>query len=211
MANTLYWLQCGACGGDTMATLGVESPDVLSVLKLLDVEVLWHPSLSNGSGRHHQALLEAMTSGEQKVDVLVVEGSIIRGPGGTGMYDTMDGKPKKDLLARLARRAHFVVAAGTCASFGGIGATGDVESSGAQFLKREKGGLLGPSFTTGSGLPVINLPGCPVPELQSIIFNSPLFTEKPIHVIRDPLARLRVAQVEKCAAEQPSRMVLRQP
>jgi hydrogenase small subunit len=30
-----------------------------------------------------------------------------------------------------------------------------------QFLREEKGGFLGEEFTTGSGMPVINLPGCP--------------------------------------------------
>ena len=31
-SKTLYWLQCGACGGDSMALLGVESPDLVEAL-----------------------------------------------------------------------------------------------------------------------------------------------------------------------------------
>ena len=84
-----------------------------------------------------------------------------RGPGGTGMYDVVAGRPKKDLVAGLAERARYVVAVGTCASFGGIGAHGAVEACGAQFLKWEEGGFLGRDFKAQSGLPVINLPGCP--------------------------------------------------
>jgi uptake hydrogenase small subunit len=144
-----------------MSLLGAESPDIIELLKLLDVEVLWHPSLSNARPIDHQSLLERILSGRQALDVLCVEGAIIRGPGGTGMYDVTAGRPKKDLVAGLAARARFVLAVGTCASFGGIGADGDVEACGVQFLKWEKGGFLGAAFGAGSGLPVINLPGCP--------------------------------------------------
>ena len=144
-----------------MSLLNAESPDVLELFTMLDVEVLWHPSLSNGSPAEHGKLTDELLSGARRLDVLCLEGSILRGPGGTGMYDAVGGKPKKDLVAGLARRARFVVAVGTCASFGGIGADGETEASGAQFLKWHKGGFLGEAFTAGSGLPVVNLPGCP--------------------------------------------------
>lgn len=161
MSTTLYWLQCGGCGGDSMSLLGLESPDLIELLRLLDIEVLWHPSLSNGSPSEHEKLTKRMLSGQQRLDILCIEGAIIRGPGATGMYDTVRGKPKKDLVAGLAKRARFVVAVGTCASFGGIGADGEVEATGTQYHKWDKGGFLGESFTTQGGLPVINLPGCP--------------------------------------------------
>ena len=161
MSTTLYWLQCGGCGGDTMSLLSAESPDLAEALSLLDVEVLWHPSMSNGSPVDHQDLLQRMLSGTQKLDVLCIEGAIIRGPGGTGMYDLVMGRPKKDLVAGLAQQARYVLAVGTCAAFGGIGADGEVEACGMQYLKWEKGGFLGADFTTLSGLPVVNLPGCP--------------------------------------------------
>ena len=160
-SKTLYWLQCGACGGDSMALLGVESPDLVEALGFLGIEVLWHPSLSNGSSMEHEALLEELLNGARPLDILVLEGSIIRGPGGTGMYDTWGGKPKKDLVHGLARQAGAVVAAGTCASFGGIGSDGEIEATGAQFLKRQSGGFLGQGFRSKQGIPVINLPGCP--------------------------------------------------
>lgn len=161
MSRTLYWLQGGACGGDSMALLDVGSPDVLELLRHLDVEVLWHPSLSAISAPRHQAMLAAIMAGEQPLDFLVVEGSVIRGPGGTGMYDTYQGKPKKDLIAQLASRAQQVIAAGTCACFGGVGADGDTEATGMTFSKHKPGGFLGKAFRSLSGKPVINLPGCP--------------------------------------------------
>ncbi|MBI5831419.1 MAG: NADH:ubiquinone oxidoreductase [Armatimonadetes bacterium] len=145
-----------------MAWLCLESPDVVELLDLLDIEVLWHPSLSNQSARDHLALLGSIAANEQPLDILVVEGAVLRGPGGTGMFDTFDGRPKKDLIGELARRARHVVAAGTCASFGGASGEAEVEASGLQFVREEQGGFLGPAFRSGSGRPVVNLPGCPV-------------------------------------------------
>ena len=38
MTKTLYWLQCGGCGGDSMALLNTESPNLIELLGLLDIE-----------------------------------------------------------------------------------------------------------------------------------------------------------------------------
>jgi len=135
--------------------------DAWSLLKILDVDVLWHPSLSAQSHREHHRLRESLLAGDKPLDILCVEGSIIRGPGGTGMFDTFEGRPRKELVAGLARRAGAVIAVGTCASFGGIGAEGEVEAVGLQFLKASRGGFLGEEFRSATGSPVINLPGCP--------------------------------------------------
>ena len=161
MRKTLYWLQGGACGGDTWSLLSVEAPDILELAQLLDLEVLWHPSISVGTATEHSELVDAIVDGRKKLDVLCFEGSVIRGPGGTGMYDTVLGRPKKDVLAKLAAAAHHVLAVGTCASYGGIGADGDIEATGVQFSKRRRGGFLGADFRSGSGAQVLNLPGCP--------------------------------------------------
>lgn len=160
-SSTLYWLQCGACSGDTMSILNMESPGLLELFDLLRIEVLWHPSLSSISHTQHRGIVDAVLTGKQPLDILCIEGAVIRGPGGTGMYDTLFGKPKKDLVSGLARRAGVVLAMGTCASFGGVGADGDVEATGLQFHKGQRGGFLGRNFMGLAGMPVINLPGCP--------------------------------------------------
>ena len=166
MAINLYWMQCGACGGDSMSLLSAETPDLIELLASLDIRVLWHPSLSTLTPRQQGELVDDLTQGEQALDILVVEGSIIRGPAGTGMFDVRNGRPKKDLVAALAARAGVVIAAGTCAAYGGIGAGSWTQASGLQFQKKEPGGLLGQEFRSGRGLPVINLAGCPVhPEV----------------------------------------------
>ncbi len=161
MSLNLFWLQSGGCGGDTMSLLSAESPDFLEALDLLDIRVLWHPSLSNSRAADIAGRLDRLVSGEESLDILCVEGAVIRGPGGTGMYDTFRSRPKKDVIAGLAKRAAYVVAVGTCASYGGIGADGAVEATGMQFSKWTKGGFLGESFAARSGNPVINLAGCP--------------------------------------------------
>lgn len=162
MSTTLFWMQAGACSGDSMSLLNAEAPDLATGLRLLDVELLWHPSLSPHSLVERHRLMERLASGEQRLDVLCVEGAVIRGPGGTGMYDTFDGKPKKDIISTLAHKAGVVVAIGTCSSFGGIASEGEVEGTGLQFHKAVKGGFLGADFVAKGGLPVINLAGCPV-------------------------------------------------
>ena len=73
------------------------------------------------------------------------------------------GRPVMDWLAELAPLAEYVAAVGSCAAFGGITAAGDnpSEACGLAFEATEAGGLLGDRFRARSGLPVINIAGCP--------------------------------------------------
>jgi hydrogenase small subunit len=184
MTLSLYWLTCGACGGDTLSLLNAASPDLVEIFGGSDFEVLWHPSLSNGSHKDHRKVIDNILSGRTPLDVLCVEGTVIRGPGGTGIYDVCENTPKKDLLARMAARARFVLAVGTCASFGGIGAATEIEGTGIQFNKWRRGGFLGEKFLSGNGVPVINLPGCPchpevvVGTLMAIQSGRPLSLDR---------------------------------
>ncbi len=189
MSLSLFWLQGGGCGGDSMGLLSLDAPNLFEHLGLNDINLLWHPSLSNAGPHQYEQLVEELATGRQPLDILCVEGAVIRGPSGTGMYDTHCRQPKKNLIAKLAKQAKYVVAVGTCASFGGIGGDGEAEATGLQFHKRDKGGFLGADFTSGSGLPVVNLPGCPChPEiiigtLASLIGPWPL----PLNDYNSPL------------------------
>jgi hydrogenase small subunit len=159
--KTVYWLQGGGCGGDTFSFLSSECPDITGLFRTLDIQLLWHPSLSHISADCHKHLLENIFSGKQPLDILLVEGSVICGPAGTGMFHTVDGHPKKEQVYNLASQAQAVIAIGTCASFGGFGADDAIEATGLQFVKKQRGGFLGKDFTSKSGQPVINLAGCP--------------------------------------------------
>jgi hydrogenase small subunit len=159
--KTVYWLQGGGCGGDTYSLLSSDLPDVSALFTTLGLKLLWHPSLSGIDPAAHDRLLSDIDAGTTALDILMVEGSVIFGPAGTGMFDTFRGRAKKELCHTLAGHARHVVAVGTCAAFGGFGADHAIEAMGLQFTKKKKGGALGRDFVSGSGMPVINLAGCP--------------------------------------------------
>ncbi len=161
MSKTLYWIQGGGCGGDTWSFLSAESPDIYELFDILSIKVLWHPSLSVADHQSREELDQAILEDDVPLDILCVEGSIIQGPSGTGLADTVLGKPKKNLIGALAAKAQHVIAVGTCASFGGFGTDRETEATGMQFHKNNVGGFLGKEYRSKSDLPVINLPGCP--------------------------------------------------
>jgi hydrogenase small subunit len=162
-------MECGSCNGESMAILGTgtvceDHPTLPDFLERHNVGLLGHPSISAESTRALAHAIERVIAGEQELTLLCVEGSIINGPGGTGLFDLYEGKPKRDVVRELCDRADFVLAMGTCAAFGGIPAAppNPSESTGLQFCNERPGGLLGPSWRSRGGLPVINLAGCPV-------------------------------------------------
>lgn len=173
---TLLWMQTAACSGDSMSLLCAESPNVLELLENYGVELLWHPSLSLASPAELERTIDRIVRDEQELTVLCVEGAILLGPDGTGMFDPFRGRPKKDVIADLAAKADIVVAMGTCAAFGGIPASGPnpTDAVGLQYLREEPdGGLFAREWRTRKGLPVINVPGCPAHPntmVQTLIF-----------------------------------------
>jgi hydrogenase small subunit len=162
MAN-LLWLQGGACSGNTMSFLNAEEPSACDLVTDFGINVLWHPSLGLELGENLQKMLRALLSGQLPLDIFVFEGTVVNAPGGTGEWNRFAGRPMKDGVRDLSKVASYVVAIGDCATWGGIPATAPnpSESQGLQFLKRNQGGFLGKDFRARSGLPVINIPGCP--------------------------------------------------
>ncbi len=162
----MLWLQSGGCGGCTLSLLGAEGPDLLTAFEAANIEVLWHPSLSELSGSGVIELLERIVAGEEPLDILCLEGAVMRGPNGTGRFHMMSGsdRPVMAWLEDLAKQADYVVAVGSCAAFGGITAAGlnEVEACGLAYDGTEAGGLLGADFRSRAGLPVVNIAGCPI-------------------------------------------------
>ena len=159
-------MQSGGCGGCTLSLIGAEGPDLLATFEAANIEVLWHPSLSEQSGRAVIGIMERIISGEETLDILCLEGSVMRGPNGTGRFHMMAGtdRPVMDWISDLAAKAGHVVAVGSCAAYGGITAAGanEVEACGLSYDGRKEGGLLGADFRSQSGMPVINVAGCPI-------------------------------------------------
>lgn len=160
----LLWLQSGGCGGCTLSWLGAEQGALLRTLADEGIELLWHPSLSEPGLEVALELIESCASGTRPLDLLCVEGALLRGPNGSGAFHRFGGgTPMHDWVLRLAVRATHVVAVGSCAAFGGIPAAGSnpTDACGLQFDGETPGGLLGPNFRTSGGLPVIDVSGCP--------------------------------------------------
>jgi len=97
--------------------------------------------------------------------VLVVEGSIPNEKiNGDGYWTSMGNDPATGepltlnwWLDRLAHKAWAVVAAGTCATYGGIHAMAG-NPTGCMGLAD----YLGWDFRSAGGIPIVNVPGCPI-------------------------------------------------
>lgn len=161
----VLWLQSGGCGGCSMSLLCADTADFPAMLKAGGIELLWHPSLSLESGAELVALLEACRDGRMRLDVLCIEGSLLRGPNGSGRFHVLAGTgvPMIHWVQSLAQAATHVVAVGSCAAWGGITASGPnvTEACGLQYDGDRPGGLLGAGFVARGGLPAINVAGCP--------------------------------------------------
>jgi len=165
--KNLLWLQSGGCGGCTLSLIGAEGPDFITAFETAGIHVLWHPSLSTETGRDVMKIYDDVLEGRIKLDILCLEGSVIQGPNGTGKFHLLsggDGRSMMDMIKSLSEMADQVVGVGTCAAYGGVTAGGGnhVEACGLAYDGQEKGGLLGDGFVAKGGMPVINIPGCPV-------------------------------------------------
>lgn len=161
----ILWLQSGGCGGCSMSVLNAESPDFLTYLKLNNINLLWHPSLSEASSGEFLSLLADLENDKIQLDALCVEGSLMRGPNGTGRFHILSGtnRPMINIVESLTNKARFTVAVGSCSAFGGITMAGNNpgDACGLQYEGEKTGGLLGGSWKSPEELPVINIAGCP--------------------------------------------------
>ncbi|MEW5707285.1 HupU protein [Pelomicrobium sp.] len=190
----VLWLQSGGCGGCTMSLLCADSCNLFEMLSSAGVRFLWHPSLSEETGVEVTRVMERCLSGQVTLDALCVEGSLLRGPNGTGRFHLLagTGRPMIQWVRELASVARYTVAVGTCAAYGGVTAAGGnpTDACGLQYEGDEPGGLLGVEYRSRSGLPVINIAGCPthpnwvVETLMCLAFG--LFSERDMDALGRP-------------------------
>jgi hydrogenase small subunit len=170
-AIDILWITAGlGCDGDTIAMTAATSPAIEDVLggaiPGLPRVTLHNPVLAPENGADFLATFHA--AAEDRLGrpfILVVEGSIPREPAdGEGCWagfgtDPDSGQPIPTCtwIDRLAPRAWAIVAAGTCATFGGIHAM-EGNPTGCTGLADH----LGWGFRSRAGIPIVNLPGCPV-------------------------------------------------
>ncbi|MEH6472951.1 MAG: HupU protein [Halopseudomonas sp.] len=163
--KTLLWLQASGCGGCSMSLLNSEQPDLIALLESVDIELLWHPSLSEQSGYQVRQLLQRIEAGEQPLDILCIEGGVVCGPNNSGQFHLLSGtgRPMKQWIEQLAAQASRVVAVGSCAAYGGVSSAGanPVEVRGLQYDGDQSGGLLGDGMVVQQRHRVVNVSGCP--------------------------------------------------
>lgn len=148
----LIWLECTTCAGDYFSFLNTLHPDIRQVL-FETVQMHYSNTLMAAEGElaiHH---LEQIAQAEHGNYILVVEGTIPTAFEGkiSLIGHRPDGTPITDLEAVrwLAGGAKYILAAGSCASFGGpYGANPNPTGSKPvhQVIPQQ----------------VINVPGCPV-------------------------------------------------
>ena len=164
MFNVL-WLQSGGCGGCSLSLLNAESPNLITRFKSAQINMLWHPSLSEASADEFTQILEDILANNIQLDALCLEGSVMQGPNGTGKFHMLagTGKPMMTWIEELATKAQYTLAIGSCAAFGGITAAGNNpgDACGLQYNGSEVGGLLGANWQSPGKFPVINVAGCP--------------------------------------------------
>ena len=166
----IIWITAGlSCDGDSVSVTAASQPSIedviLGAIPGLPKVHLHNPVLAYEVGDEFMNYWYQAEAGELDPFVLVVEGSIpnesIKSEGywaamGT---DSVTGQPITtcEWIDRLAPKAFGVIAIGTCAAYGGIHAM-QGNPTGAMGLAD----YLGWKWRSAAGLPVVNVPGCPV-------------------------------------------------
>ncbi|NLJ26376.1 MAG: hydrogenase small subunit [Firmicutes bacterium] len=146
----MIWVECNACSGDKIAFMNTQNPNLGDVLYRY-IDVRFDNALVAAEGHHAlDELLETVARHEGKF-YLFVEGAIpLRDGGFYAVVAESNGQriTAQELITSIGYKAGYVIAAGTCASFGGPSAAYPNPSGSVgvrDVLQR----------------PVINVSGCP--------------------------------------------------
>jgi hydrogenase small subunit len=166
----VLWITAGlGCDGDTIAMTGARLPSIEDVLlggiPGIPRVRLHNPVLSYEVGAEFLQIFERAATGQLSPFILVIEGSIPNEKNKQEGYwagfgtDARTGQPipTVEWIDRLAPRAWAVVAAGTCATYGGIHAMAG-NPTGCMGLPD----YLGWKWNSTAGIPIVCVPGCPV-------------------------------------------------
>ncbi len=166
----ILWITAGlGCDGDTVSITAASLPSVedvvMGAIPGLPKVHLHNPVLAYEVGDDFMRYFHQADRGELENFVLVLEGSIPNEHlSGDGYWAAMGSDPKtgqpittNEWLDRLAPKALAVVGCGTCATYGGIHAM-QGNPTGCMGLSD----YLGKDWKSKAGLPIVNVPGCPV-------------------------------------------------
>lgn len=144
----VIWLQGLSCSGCSVSLMNTTDPSPVELLTEY-ISLLCHSTLSTATGDMFTDIVEKAS---QRDDfLLVVEGSI---PAKMPEACTLHGKPMESYIVEAAKHAVAVIAAGSCACYGGIPAA-EGNATGAE-------SILTCLERHGVDTPVIHVPGCPV-------------------------------------------------
>lgn len=162
----LLWLQGITCNGNTHSFLNLEN-----ISQLLDkFEMLYHPSLPSTKD------FNDITKLKTQCDILIFEGA----------YDPLMKRNNvyiDDILQYYAKNAKYIIAVGSCASFGGFFKLCAPErNSGLIFNEKKSTGPL-----LDMKKKIINLSGCPI-HPQWLGYTLDMISND-ITIVKDELAR----------------------
>ena len=166
----ILWITAGlSCDGDSVSVTAAEQPSIedvlLGAIPGLPKVHLHNPVLAYENGDEFMKFFYEAEKGLLDPFVLVVEGSIpnekIKKEGYWAAMGTNPdtGQPITtcEWIDRLAPKALAIIGAGTCATYGGIHAMAG-NPTGCMGLAD----YLGWDWRSKAGLPIVNVPGCPV-------------------------------------------------
>lgn len=166
----VLWITAGlGCDGDTISVTAATQPSIedilMGALPGIPQVYLHNPVLAFETGDEFMRHFHLAAEGELAPFILVVEGSIPNEKAKLEGYwagfgtDRATGQPilTCEWIDRLAPRAWAVIAAGTCATYGGIHAMAG-NPTGCMGLAD----YLGWEWSSKSGIPIVCVPGCPV-------------------------------------------------
>ena len=144
----VIWLSAQECTGCTESLLRSTHPTLEHLI--LDVISLdYHETLTVGAGHQaEEARAKSIKENKGKF-ILVVDGAIPVKDG--GIYCKIGGRTVLEILKETAPQAAAVIGIGSCASWGGI-PSADPNPTGATPVHK---------ILEGSGIPIVNIPGCP--------------------------------------------------
>ncbi len=167
---SILWITAGlGCDGDTVSLTAATQPSiedlVLGAIPGIPKVNFVSPYFAYESGDEYMRPFHLAADGKLAPFILVVEGSVPNeGNKSEGYWagfgnDEKTGQPilTADWIVRLASKAWAVVAAGTCAAYGGIHAM-DGNPTGCMGLPD----FLAPGWKSKAGIPIVCVPGCPV-------------------------------------------------
>lgn len=144
----VLWLHFSECTGCTEAVLRTAAPwfDEL-IMGTLSLD--YHETLMAAAGDTVESILAKASAQYAGEFFCVVEGAVPTAE--NGIFGMIGGRTMLSIAREICPKAKAIIAAGTCAAYGGLPAA-EPNPTGAKGIADALPGL---------GVPVVNLPGCP--------------------------------------------------